>query len=58
MTFIDHADENAFDHEFEYRLRYLVTTGFFMFAMGEYYITHLGRAFLAEARNKNDFGLP
>src|SRR5262245_39599378 len=29
VTFKDHTEEAAFDHEFEYRLRYLVATGFF-----------------------------
>lgn len=55
MTFRDRTEEDAFDHEFEYRLRYLVATGFFTVAPGEYYITYLGAAFLAEARNKRDF---
>ncbi|CAN7749679.1 hypothetical protein LJR084_006805 [Variovorax sp. LjRoot84] len=55
VTFKDHTEEDAFDEEFEYRLRYLVATGFFMFATGEYYITHLGAAFLADARRKRDF---
>jgi hypothetical protein len=55
VTFRDRTEEDAFDHEFEYRLRYLVATGFFTNALGEYYITHLGAAFLAEARNKRDF---
>jgi hypothetical protein len=55
MTFKDRTEEDAFDHEFEYRLRYLVATGFFTFATGEYYITRLGAAFLAEARNIRDF---
>jgi hypothetical protein len=58
MAFNDFTDEVAFDHEFEYRLRYLVATGFFINAMGEYYITHLGTAFLAEARDRKEFGLP
>src|SRR5262245_36143143 len=39
ITFADRAEENRFNHEFEYRLRYLVATGFFTSAMGEYYIS-------------------
>jgi hypothetical protein len=55
ITFNDHVETNRFDHEFEYRLRYLVATGFFTNAMGEYYITRLGAAFLAKARDEKDF---
>jgi hypothetical protein len=55
VTFTDSSEEVAFDHEFEYRLRYLVATGFFTNAMGEYYITRLGAAFLAKARKERDF---
>lgn len=55
MTFRDRTEEDALDHEFEYRLRYLVATGFFTTAPSEYYITRLGAAFLAEARNQRDF---
>ena len=31
LTFRDHMEEDKFNHEFEYRLRYLVATGFFTF---------------------------
>lgn len=55
ITFSDHLESNRFDDEFEYRLRYLVATGFFTHAMGEYYITRLGAAFLAKARDEKDF---
>lgn len=55
ITFRDRAEEDRFDHEFEYRLRYLVATGFFTNAVGEYYITRLGAAFLAKARDEHDF---
>ena len=55
ITFSDHVETNRFDHEFEYRLRYLVAIGFFTHAMGEYYITRLGAAFLATARDERDF---
>lgn len=56
MAFKDRTEEDAFDHEFKYRLRYLVATGFFTNAMGEYYITRLGSAFLSEARDRRIFG--
>ena len=46
LSFKDRTEEDAFDHEFEYRLRYLVATGFFTYATGEYYISGLGAAFL------------
>jgi hypothetical protein len=36
MAFKDLAEQKAFDHEFEYRLRYLVAIGFFYNATGEY----------------------
>jgi hypothetical protein len=55
LTFKDRTEEDAFDHEFEYRLRYLVATGFFTNASGEFYISRLGAAFLAQARNNRDF---
>jgi hypothetical protein len=55
LTFEERIKEEAFDHEFEYRLRYLVATGFFTHATGEYYISRLGAAFLAEARTARDF---
>jgi hypothetical protein len=56
MMFKDRTEEDAFDHEFAYRLRYLVATGFFHYAeVNEYYITHLGAEFLSEARKKRDF---
>jgi hypothetical protein len=55
MTFSNRTNEDRFNNEFEYRLRYLVATGFFFNAIGEYYITQLGAAFLAKARDERDF---
>ena len=55
VTFKERTEEDSFDDEFQYRLRYLVATGFFTNAMGEYYISRLGAAFLAEARNRREF---
>ena len=48
--------EEALEKEFEYRLRYLVATGFLIAAIQQgYYITQLGGSFLAKARRDRDF---
>lgn len=56
----DHAfrsreEEDQFDDEFAFRLKYLESTGMLTNPGGEYFITNAGMAFLAEARKRKDY---
>ena len=53
--FSAYTDEQQFDEQFKYRLKYLQLVGVMSQIGGDYFITPLGLAFLREARNRKEY---
>src|SRR6266511_3617426 len=52
LSFSSPQEESQYDKQFDYRLRFLQLVGVLTQAVGDYYITPIGMAFLREARKR------